>query len=159
MKIRRIKPTDIEWIKTIFKKEWKGEFIVTLGKIHKIETLDGFIAEFDNKKAGLVTFKITNQELEIISLNSFFEKRGIGDTLLKRTITFAKRKKAKRVWLITTNDNLDSLKFYQKRNFSIVKIYSNSIEAVRKLKPKIPKIGKNGIPLKDEIELEIKFRN
>jgi hypothetical protein len=57
--------------------------------------------------------------------------------------------------LITTNDNLHALGFYQKRGFRLVAVHSNALAASRKIKPSIPDFGMHGIPLRDEIELEI----
>jgi len=59
------------------------------------------------------------------------------------------------MWLITTNDNTRALRFYQKRGFHLVAVYPNSLNESRRLKPQIPIIGIDGIPLRDEIELEI----
>lgn len=157
MKIKKIKNDDIKWIKEFFREHWGGDFIVSRGKIHRPEELKGFIAEADNKKLGLITFKIIGKELEIISLNSFLQGKGIGTRLVKKVINLAKDEKLKRVWVVTTNDNLNALRFYQKINFHLKKIYPNAMDFTRKLKPKIPKIGKNGIPIKDEIELEIRL--
>ena len=56
--------------------------------------------------------------------------------------------------LITTNDNLRALQFYQKRGYSLTKIYKDAMDEVRKVKPNVPIIGENGIPLRDELELE-----
>lgn len=156
IRIRKIKPADLNWIKAVFKQHWGGDFIVSRGKIHKPETLDGFIAEVNGKKKGLITFKVVNQGLEITSLNSFLKKKGIGTALVKRVRGLAKKEKIKRLWLVTTNDNLDGLRFYQKRGFILKRIYPNSLAAYRKLKP-IPLIGDNGIPIRDEIEMEFKI--
>ncbi|MBL7159431.1 GNAT family N-acetyltransferase [Candidatus Microgenomates bacterium] len=155
IKIRKIKPSDINWIKTVFNKRWGGEFIVTHGKIHKPEALDGFIAEANSEKKGLITFKITKKELEIISLDSYLEKRGLGSLLLRKVINLARKQKLKRIWFVTTNDNLVALRFYQKRGFNLVKVYPDALKLTRRLKPSIPLIGDNGIPLRDEIELEL----
>lgn len=157
IKTRAIKLTDKNWIKDIFIEYWGGDFIVSRGKIHRLEDLQGFIAEVNNKKLGLITFKIVNKELEITSLNSLLQKKGIGTSLVKKVLNLAKKEKLKRVLVTTTNDNLYALRFYQKRNFHLVKIYPNAMDATRKLKPGIPKIGENGIPIKDEIELEMKL--
>lgn len=154
---RKIKSNDIDWIKNVFIQHWGGDFIISREKIHKPEELDGFIAEINNKKKGLITFKISNKELEIITLNSFLQKKGIGTTLLNQVLNLAKRKKFRRLWCITTNDNLNALEFYQKRGFALVRVYPNALDISRKLKPNIPLIGSNGIPLKDEIELEKKL--
>jgi ribosomal protein S18 acetylase RimI-like enzyme len=56
--------------------------------------------------------------------------------------------------LITTNDNLQALKFYQKRGFRLMEICQNAVEEARKIKPEIPKVGYYGIPIVDEILLE-----
>jgi hypothetical protein len=60
--------------------------------------------------------------------------------------------------MVTTDDNLLALKFYQKRGFELVRIHRNAVQRAREIKPKIPLIGNDGIPLKDEIELEQEFR-
>ena len=58
------------------------------------------------------------------------------------------------VWLITTNENINVIRFYQKRGFHISNIYLNAIEEAKKLKPEIPKFA-DGIEIRDEIEFEI----
>ena len=62
-----------------------------------------------------------------------------------------------RVWLITTNDNIQALRFYQRRGFELVAVHRDAIKESRKLKPEIPEVGMHGIPLRDEIELELKL--
>ena len=59
--------------------------------------------------------------------------------------------------LITTNDNLSALRFYQKRSFDMVRLYLNAVEEARKIKPEIPLTGNDGIPIRHEIELEMKL--
>lgn len=158
IKIRKIKLNDLNWVKDIFVKRWGADFVVSRGKIHRPENLEGFIAEVKDKKVGLITFRVRNKELEIVSLDSFLERKGIGTALVRKVKRFANTKNLKRIWLITTNDNLDALRFWQKRGFFISKAYPSAIDKVsRKLKPQIPKIGAFGIPIRDEIELEMKI--
>jgi len=153
--IRKIKNSDRHWIRSVFNNFWGGDTMVTKGVIHKINDLDGFIATLNKEKAGLITYKIIDGDLEIVSVNSLKENKGIGSALLDTVITLARKQKIKRVWLITTNDNIDALKFYQKRNFSLKKIYPGTVKLSRELKSSIPLTGDYGIPIKDEIELEI----
>ncbi|MDD5622605.1 MAG: GNAT family N-acetyltransferase [Actinomycetota bacterium] len=153
--IRTIENSDRQWIKSIFNEFWGGDIIITKGFIHSFNDLDGFIATSNNEKVGLITYKITDKELEIVSLNSFRENKGIGSSLVDTIMTLARKQKLKRVWLLTTNDNVDALKFYQKRNFTLKNIYPDAIKLSRKLKRSIPLIGNYGIPIRDEIELEI----
>jgi RimJ/RimL family protein N-acetyltransferase len=67
----------------------------------------------------------------------------------------AEQAACQRIWLITTNDNMPALRFYQKRGFRLVAVHQNALDYSRTLKPEIPLIGLEGIPLRDEIELEI----
>ncbi len=137
---------------------WFSTKIVSRGKVIDGTTLDGFIAYGNNKIVGLITYNISNNECEILSLDSLKENNGIGTLLIKKVIDIAKKKNCNRVFLITTNDNIHALSFYQKRGFSFSNIYINSMEKSRILKPEIPKIGDNNIPIRDELELEIKLK-
>jgi hypothetical protein len=63
------------------------------------------------------------------------------------------------VWLVTTNDNLVALRFYQRRGFRLSALRPGAVdEARRRLKPAIPDAGAFGIPLRDELELELRLR-
>lgn len=151
--IRSIEEADKTWIKKVMVNAWGSEMVVA-SKLFNTLTLPGFIAEVDNKPMGIVIFDITDEKLEIVSLNSVLEGYGVGSALIEKVKELAKEKKLKNVWLLTSNDNINSLKFYQKRNFRITKVYPDAIDEARKIKPQIPKIGDYGIPLKDALELE-----
>jgi hypothetical protein len=67
----------------------------------------------------------------------------------------ARRKGCTRLWVITTNDNVDALRFYQRRGFCLVAVHRGAVDRSRaRLKPEIPTAGAYGIPLRDETELE-----
>jgi len=143
-----------ETVKQLFIEKWSADFIVTKGQKHYFENLEGFVAVDNEKIVGVLTFKKSNTEVEIISLDSFTENIGIGTTLLNSVVDFAKQNTIKRLWLITTNDNLNALKFYQKRNWTITAIHRDAVIETRKIKPTIPMTGYYDIPLLHEIELE-----
>ena len=73
----------------------------------------------------------------------------------KAVTQVAREAGCKRLWLITTNDNLHALRFYQKRGFRLVAVHRSAVDAARQLKPRISLIGNDQIPLPDEIELEM----
>ena len=77
-----------------------------------------------------------------------------GEALVKAVERVVTQSSCRRLWFITTNDNLNALRFYQKRGFELVSVHRNALEKSRKLKPVIPLIGIDSIPLRDEIELE-----
>ena len=67
----------------------------------------------------------------------------------------ARAARCRRLWLVTTNDNLHALRFYQKRRFRIRAVHPDALDGSRRLKPEIPLIGIDGLPLRDEIELDL----
>ena len=142
-------------VNQILINEWESTDIIIRSKIIDGTKLDGFIAIMDNKIIGLITYMIEEKECEICSLNSFIENKGIGSNLIKKVIEFAKANNCSRVKLITTNDNIRGLEFYQRRGFVFSNIYKNAIENSRKIKPQIPLFADNGLPIRDEIEFEL----
>ncbi|WP_164669510.1 GNAT family N-acetyltransferase [Virgibacillus doumboii] len=137
-----------------FKLHWGSPEMVISSGIYDCSTLDGFaVLNEEDKITGLITYIIENNECEIISLDSIEEGKGIGSLLVREVENLAVKKNCKLVKLVTTNDNLLALKFYQKRGFILSKIIKNAVEKARKLKPEIPLTGNDGIPIIDEIEL------
>ena len=133
---------------------WATTRIVSKGKVHNTNELPGIIAIHKNDRVGLIIYNIIGDECEIVSINSLKENIGIGTALLKEIERISTLKGCKRLWVITTNDNIDALRFYQKKGFKIVAIHLNALEQSRRLKPEIPFLGSNDIEIRDEIELE-----
>lgn len=129
--------------------------MITRGSIYRPEQLEGYVIEDGAEWLGLLTFIIKDGELEVTSLDSLREGQGIGSLMLNQVIEQARASACRRIFLITTNDNLNALGFYQKRGFELVAIYRGAIDESRKIKPSISLIGMNKIPLRDEIELEM----
>ena len=48
---------------------------------------------------------------EIVSLDSFEERKGIGTKLVDCVLKVAEEERCRQVWLITTNDNMNALRF------------------------------------------------
>ena len=109
----------------------------------------------NGKRVGLATYRIESDECEIVTLNSIVEGIGAGSALINAVRSKALASNCRRVWLITTNDNLPALRFYQRRGFTLAALYSNALERSRQLKPEISLVGLDGIPLRDELELDM----
>lgn len=129
--------------------------MVVHGECIDLGTADGYYACENDEIIGLITYRITDGGLEILSLNSIIENKGIGSALMGKVISKAKSSGCSRIMLITTNDNTSALRFYQKRGFDMVRLYRNALDISRKIKPEIPLSGEDGIPIKHEIELEL----
>ena len=106
--------------------------MLTRGNVYRPKQLDGFVVEDENEWVGLITFLIKDNECEVTSLDSLREGKGIATQLLDKAIQEAHAGNCKRLFLITTNDNLHALGFYQKRGFEIVTIYRGAVNESRK---------------------------
>jgi len=155
--IRKTQEEDREWIKRWLKFQWGAEIVIVHDQIYHPADLPGFIA-FEHASPdpiGLITYLVTDQECEIITMDSLREGAGVGNALIEAVKERARSCDCSRLWLVTTNDNLSALRFYQKRGFRIVKVNVGAVDRARKQKPEIPEIGDQGIHIRDEIELEL----
>jgi ribosomal protein S18 acetylase RimI-like enzyme len=153
--VRQLTVDDLPRLRAIWKENWGDEFVVAHGVIYYPDSLDGFVALDDDKWVGEITYTFSGNECEIVSLDSARQGMGVGTMLIHKVIEEAREKDCGRIFLITTNDNLNALGFYQKRGFELVAVHRGAINDSRKIKPGIPLIGANNIPLRDEIELEM----
>jgi ribosomal protein S18 acetylase RimI-like enzyme len=101
------------------RQHWGFTRVVSKGRVHYPEKLPGFVATFDNKSVGLLTYEIKKGECEVITVNSSSEGIGIGSGLLEAVRKMAISARCQQLWLITTNDNTHALRFYQKRGFRL----------------------------------------
>lgn len=158
--IRPLERDDREWVAHFLDEHWGTTQIVTRGKALYGHLLPGYAAERPNddgemEHVGLLTYNVEDKVCEVMTLNSMHEEEGIGTALVETFRVAMKEAGIKRIWLITTNDNLAALKFWQKRGFHLVMIHRDAIAEARRLKPQIPILGLDGIPIRDEIELEM----
>ncbi|MEH6944975.1 GNAT family N-acetyltransferase [Bacillus sp. JJ722] len=146
-------------IKDFFEQNWGSPEMVISSGSYDCTKLEGFtFLNEKNEMIGLITYTMIEDECEIISLDSLEEGKGIGTTLLQSVEDMAMNNNCNLVKLVTTNDNLLALKFYQKRGYSLSQILCNAVDEARKLKPEIPLIGNDGIPIRDEIVLQKVFK-
>ena len=148
---------DRDWITEVLIDNWASSIIVTKGTSYQADLLPALIADLDGNPSSVLIYSIKNNELEIVSLNAIEKGKGIGSALLDEIEKIAKEQRCRRIWLITTNDNIDALRFYQRRGYEIAFVHRHAIQESRKIKPQLPFVGKYGIPIRDEIEMEKKL--
>lgn len=165
--IRPLERADREWVAHFLDERWGTTQIVSRGKAVYGHLLPGFMAERSSgaedeepdeaapaENIGLITVHIGEKECEITTLDSLDEAIGVGSALVEAVEEWAREAGIGRLWLVTTNDNLEALKFWQKRGYELVSVHRNAIADARRIKPQIPITGLNGITIRDEIELE-----
>ncbi len=154
--VRQLIASERQWAEGFVSEVWGTTTVVAHETVYHPAQLPGFVAVLEGERVGLVTYQIESSSCEVVSLASTRPGSGIGTALLAQVEEIARREGCARVWLITTNDNLDALRFYQKRGFVLIAVHRGAVERARRLiKPEIPLIGSDGIPIRDEIELEL----
>jgi GNAT superfamily N-acetyltransferase len=132
---------------------WGSDIIAVHGDALRPAELGGFIAERSRRVVGLLTYQLTGGMLEIVTLNAIDRRAGIGTMLIEAAVGQARRFGCREICLTTTNDNVDALRFYQRRGFRLAELRPGAVDRARQLKPQIPTAGDYGIPLRDEIDL------
>jgi ribosomal protein S18 acetylase RimI-like enzyme len=152
--IRAVSDADVEMVRAFARDRWGADVAVSQGRIHQLDQLPGFVALTpDGRVAGLVTYLIEGDSCEVVSIDAVDQGQGTGTALLARAVEAARSAGCRQVRLVTTNDNLRALRFYQRGGFRLIGLNPGAVEHSRRLKPQIPAIGAHGIPLRDELLL------
>jgi N-acetylglutamate synthase-like GNAT family acetyltransferase len=157
MDIRPLGTGDSRWVAEFVTDRWGAPTVVSRGRVRRPSELPGFVALESAEPIGLATYAIDGEACELVTIDSLTEGVGVGSALVETVKDAAAAAGCRRLWLITTNDNLRMLRFAQKRGFSLVAVRPNALEESRRLKPEIGLVGNEGIPLRDELELELRL--
>lgn len=154
--IRTYQESDRTWAEAYMENEFGGALQARRGELIDVLLLPGFVAEEDDRPTGIVTYRLDGRDCELAFIATFERQRGVGTALLEALLDAAAG--CDRVWLVTTNDNLDALRFYQRRGFRLSALRPGAVDEARSvLKPQIGTVGEFGIPLHDELELELRL--
>ncbi len=124
------------------------------GEVLDALALPGLVAEEGGEPLGLLSYCLDEERCELFFIAARQQWRGVGSALVEALVHQAREASCTRIWLVTTNDNLGALRFYQRRGFVLVALYPGAVAESRRLKPGIPLAGADGIALRDELVLE-----
>lgn len=156
--VRRFAPGDRTWADALISRHQGSSRTARLGVIIDPRELDGLVAARGERSVGLLTFRVVDDQFEVITLHVTSVGTGAGGVLLHAARDEAKRVGCRRLWLMTTNDNLDALGFYQRQGLRLCALHAGAVDADRRLKPEIPVVNPaNGIEVHDLLELELRF--
>jgi GNAT superfamily N-acetyltransferase len=140
----------IAWLMVEF---WGSELQVVHQSVYRPAELPGLIAERAGRVVGLLTYQLSDEMLEVVTLNAIERRTGVGTVLMEAVVADARQLRCQEIRLTTTNDNLDAIRFYQRRGLRLVALRPGAVDRARLEKPEIPRVGDYGIPLRDEIDL------
>ena len=93
-----------------------------------------------------------------MTIRSLREGRGIGRALLDAVRNAAIEAGCRRLWLVTTNNNVRALAVFQRWGMDIAALRRHAVsDARRRLKPSIPERDAKGVPIVHELELELRL--
>jgi len=147
---------DRRWAEGLLEETMGSARAVRLGEVLEPAGLPGLVAERDGERIGLLTYIVDGDQFEVLSLHCRVENAGAGSVLLRAAAGLAAERGCRRLWLVTTNDNLHALGFYQRRGLRLCALHAGSLDRDRALKPGLPEINPdNRIPMRDLLELEL----
>jgi GNAT superfamily N-acetyltransferase len=144
-----------ERLTAVWTENYGGVTVVSRGRQHEALDLPGLVAEQDGQIIGALTWHRSGDAFEVVTLDAFVENRGVGTALLQAAVELARREGARRAWLVTSNDNIHAIRFYQRQGWDMAALHRDAVTEARKLKPEIPLIGGDGIAVRHEIEFEL----
>jgi GNAT superfamily N-acetyltransferase len=154
--VRPVNEGDRPMLAWLVAELWGSEIVAVHGTSLRPAELAGFIAERSGRLAGLLTYQLLGDDvMEIVTLNAIDRRAGIGTLLIEAAASKARRFGCREIRLTTTNDNVDALRFYQRRGFRLAELRPGAVDQSRQYKPEIPLVGDYGIPLRDEIDLTL----
>jgi GNAT superfamily N-acetyltransferase len=139
----------------LLRAAWGSTTVISRGRANDASLLPAVLALHGDEIVGLATYRPGSPECELVTIEAFVPGHGIGTALLERVREEAITRGCTRLWLITTNDNLRAVRFYQRRGMRLVAVHRGAVDDARRLKPSIPQIGDHGIPIHDELEFEL----
>jgi len=155
--IREVDDVICNRIQPILHETWGAPYLAINGKLWDSRTMPGFAAVNGVEVLGYLLYELHSGVCEIMVLESVVHNIGIASALIEQVKQTAKLSGVSKVIVQTSNDNTRAFRFYQRRGFTIREIRLGAMNAARRLKPSIPLIGEEGIPLRDEIEFEIEI--
>ena len=149
-------PGDRRWAEGLLEENMGGSRVARLGELIDPVGLPGLVAERDGERLGLLTYIVHGDQFEVLSLHCRVWNVGAGGALLEGAAELAAGRGCRRLWLVTTNDNLHALGFYQRRGLRLGALHAGAVDRDRALKPELPEVNPdNRIPIRDLLELEL----
>ena len=141
----------------LFQRDFGRSNIVAFGEVMNLDAAPTIVAEMNGEVAGALAYRLVDAGLHVMALatDPMWQRSGVGGYLIAEAELLARRLHIERVIVATTNDNLPSLYFYQRRGYRITEWVPDGV--ARHIKTD-HLAGFGGIPIRDEIRLEKTIR-
>ena len=152
---------DLPWAAALLDSELGGRMQARRGELVDAIGDGGLIAIADGLPIALLTWAVGiggSAEIRAVVVTAESRGHGVGRALIEAAHGWLGAAGVRHVWLVTTNDNIAALGLYQQLGYRLVELRVGAVdESRRTLKPSIGEIGAHGIPIHDELELEVEL--
>ncbi|HET8658222.1 MAG TPA: GNAT family N-acetyltransferase [Micromonosporaceae bacterium] len=149
---------DRDRVTELFRASWGRPFVVGHGVGYDLTKLPTLVAvDATDRVTGVLTYTVDSSAMQVVSIEAATPGTGAGGALLSAAVDRARALGLRRLWLVTTNDNLDAVRFYQRRGLRVARVAPGAVDQARRLAPTIPTTGAYDIPMRDELTMELRL--
>jgi ribosomal protein S18 acetylase RimI-like enzyme len=153
--ISEVKQDDRAWPAQEITREFASTRVFSAHQMFDTNELPALVAKRDGRRCGLASYRIDGAECELVAFLTTERRAGVGTALVDALRDLAIARGCRRLFLTTSNDNLEAMAFYQKRGFRFARIHRGSMDEARELISGLPATGDHGIPVHDDIEFDM----
>jgi len=141
-----------EKIRKFVKRFWGEEEQLTFDRKFMVAQLPAYIAKVGKNIIGFASFAEVNSDIIIVALSVLpqYQNAGVGKNLIQKVEAETRRLGKKKLLVLTSNDDLPALAFYQSLGFQIYEVKPNVIAEKHGMILK----GIGGLPIRDELRLQ-----
>ena len=155
--VRALRADERGWLAEHLRLAWGSSTIVGRGRARDASQLPAIVCTEGEELLGLATFEIAGGVCELVTIEAFRRREGIGTALLGAVLEQARGRGCNRLLVVTTNDNLVAQRFYERHGLTLVAIHRGAVDEARALKPEIALVSEDGTPIHDELEMELRL--
>lgn len=156
---RALTSRDRRWVRTTLVRNWTSATVARRGELIDATRLRGFVALVGGTRAGLALVDVRGEDYEVVAISTSRPRRGIGRALMQHCVDDARASGCSRVWLVTTNNNIGAIAFYERFGMKLCAVHRGAVSQARALKSSIPLLDGHGVPINDELEFELALRS
>lgn len=146
---------DPQAVGELINRAGNGAFLVIRGIVYEARSLRAVVAERDGEVVGYAPYSLAGNIAFVTVMGNFFADEEVTRALIGAVEALCRRAGRPFLRAVTSNDAIELLGLLQQLGYRIVAIWPNAMNLVRELKPRLPAVAVNGVPILDEIELEI----
>ncbi|HZQ86647.1 MAG TPA: GNAT family N-acetyltransferase [Acidimicrobiales bacterium] len=159
VRVRLLAKADRPALRKVLAEQW-GLPVVSISGVHDDPSaLPGFVADDSLPTGGMplgyLTYIVDGDQCEVLTINALLQGAGVGRALMDAARGAAVNAGCRRLWLMTTNENLRAIAFYQRWGMDLAALHRNFADTVRAAKPAVDLSPHDGIPFRHALEFEL----